>query len=86
MARGQSSSKSTVTELDVLKSIDKRLDEIANLLALAAVGNKDQIIQIKLLKSRKLSNYAIGRLLGMSEAGIQKALKRSEKKGRQSRV
>jgi hypothetical protein len=78
MSREQSS-KPNSPELAVLMSINRKLDEVIKLLAVVAVSNKDETIQMKALKAHGLSSEEIGTFLGKGGSAVRMALKKAKK-------
>lgn len=68
---------------DILKSIDRRLETIANLVAINAIKDKSLNEQIEILSSAHLSVNEIASILGKSPNNISVRLhmrKKSKKK------
>lgn len=76
-------------ELQVLKSIDRKMDQVIKLLAMNAVKGMDDVGQIKALRALDLTFEEIGAFMGTSADAPQKRLARLEespksKKGEKS--
>lgn len=58
-------------EIEVLRSIDKKMDSVIKLLALNSVKDKDEPEQIKILTSLGLTSEEIGTSLGLSAGTVR---------------
>jgi DNA-binding CsgD family transcriptional regulator len=59
------------SEISVLKSIDRKLDQVINLLAMNAVKDKEEQEQIKILNSLGLTSEEIGNSLGITAGAVR---------------
>jgi hypothetical protein len=65
--------------LNMLISIDKKMDQMIKLLAINLVRDLDQNSKIKTLAALGLTSFDIADYLGISAAGVRMALMRSKK-------
>ena len=70
------------SEIELLTSIDGKLDRILKLQTIASVKGLGELEQIKILRSKGLTSDEIGSALGMSGALVRMKISAANKKGK----
>jgi len=75
MASSTKKKEKEITELDVLKNIERKIDKLTGIIA---VQGKDEYIQIRILNKMGLTSQEISELLGLTSSAVRMRMSRKK--------